>query len=86
MPIRYLYSFSPFFSFNDASTTKDLKIQKSNLRSSIIKNIKKLNQEEFINDIYKLLYRPFNEMYIPIPNSFIFLKLKVHIFLSERHF
>ena len=62
--LKDIYSF-----LFDESTTKDLKIQKSNLRSSIIKNIKKLNQEEFINDIYKLLYRPFNEMYIPIPNS-----------------
>ena len=71
--LKDIYSF-----LFDASTTKDLKIQKSNLRSSIIKNIKKLNQR-----IYLLTYI---NCYIDRLMKCISLSLILNIFIQLSKF
>lgn len=56
---------------NDANSSEK-KMQKVNLRKEIMKTVEIIKDPEFINAVEKLLYRPYNEMYIPIPNSKVF--------------
>ena len=51
-----------------ASTDKDRR-RKANLRYDIIKDSENLSNYSIRSKIEKLVYRPANEMYIPIPNS-----------------
>ena len=53
----------------DTARTDVLKKKKAELRNQIICDVFKTENEKLINDINKLVYRPVNELYIPIPNS-----------------
>ena len=53
---------------NKASNDAD-RCSKVHLREEIIHYVSQSSNEEFIDVINKLLFRPINEMYIPIPNS-----------------
>lgn len=44
------------------------------IRNDIEKLLDDSNNEEFAEDVRKLVYRPFDEMYIPIPDSKVFHK------------
>ena len=50
------------------------KMNKVVLRNSIVSLILIINIRELTEDVLKLVYRPRNEMYIPIPNSLVFHK------------
>ena len=39
------------------------------LREEIVKQVKLINSPDLEKEVYSLVYRPLNEMYIPIPNS-----------------
>lgn len=64
---------------NDANTA-DKKVQKVELRNSIMERLQKTDDVEFVGAVAKLLYRPYNEMYIPIPNSKAFHEAHPHFF------
>lgn len=52
----------------------DEKAQKVRLREYLVHLAKTSGTSELKNDIYKVLYRPMDEMYIPIPNSVQFYR------------
>ena len=54
--------------------------QKVRLREYLIKFVNELGNENFSKDITKLLYRPMDEMYIPIPESANFHKVHPNFF------
>lgn len=64
---------------NDANNAQR-KMQKVELRKRIMKVLESTNDPEFIGAVTKLLYRPYNEMYIPIPNSKAFHNKHPHFF------
>lgn len=64
---------------NDANTAGK-KMQKVNLRNDIMKELAVINNHDFTTAVAKLLYRPYNEMYIPIPNSKAFHDAHPHFF------
>lgn len=43
--------------------------EKETLRTEIVQTIKTSTDKDFVADVIKLLYRPVNEIYIPIPSS-----------------
>lgn len=53
----------------DPASDKESKIEKVMLRNEIVTHVRETGNENFQEDVNKLLYRPENEMYIPIPNS-----------------
>ena len=53
----------------EPATSIDEKAQKVRLRDYLVRLAKTSGTPELKNDIYKVLYRPMDEMYIPIPNS-----------------
>lgn len=61
------------FLLDHASTAKD-KAAKARLREYILKLARKVPDSNFENEIAKLLFRPVDEMYIPIPDSAHFHK------------
>lgn len=62
-----LKSVPNFLLFN--AHTKSEKFKKERMRTKLIETAKKTNNKEFIDEIYKLVYRPMKEMYIPFPNA-----------------
>lgn len=56
------------FLLTPAPTSKD-KLDKIKMRSDLNIIINETENEELINDVRKIIYRPLNEVYIPIPNS-----------------
>lgn len=48
---------------------KNSKNEKEELREKIIKVVKNVYHPDFYRDVRKLVFRPIDEMYIPIPNS-----------------
>lgn len=56
------------FLMNSSTQNEEKKI-KEKIRERIVNNLKLVNNQEFSNSISKLIFRPYNEMYIPIPNS-----------------
>lgn len=56
----------------DSANNQEAKLNKVNLRTTIMGLVNKIGNVEFKEDVTKLLYRPMNEMYIPIPNSTLF--------------
>ena len=58
----------------DSATSSDEKEQKVVLRSYLSELLTKSGTPEFKRHAYKLLYRPMDEMYIPIPDSAKFHK------------
>lgn len=55
--------------FLTKAINNDDRKQKERLRNSIIEIVRKGNNKEFEAEIRRLLYRPKNEMYIPIPKA-----------------
>lgn len=53
----------------EPATSGDEKATKVRLREYIVGLAKKVNDSEFENEVEKLLYRPMDEIYIPIPDS-----------------
>ena len=53
----------------DSASSSEEKAQKVELRNQIINLTKETNNLEFEKEIKKVLYRPMDEMYIPIPDS-----------------
>lgn len=51
------------------TSNMDEKIRKVHLREQITDTVSQTGNNDLIKEIEKLLYRPLNEMYIPIPNS-----------------
>ncbi|WP_149553971.1 hypothetical protein [Treponema pectinovorum] len=51
------------------STNDNERAEKVEIRENIIKIIKEVNKQQLTTDIYKLLFRPVDEVYIPLPNS-----------------
>ncbi|MBQ9814514.1 MAG: NgoFVII family restriction endonuclease [Lachnospiraceae bacterium] len=56
------------FLFNDSSKANE-KEQKIKLREDILGLVEQSNNSQFSEDVKKVLFRPKNEMYIPIPRS-----------------
>lgn len=55
--------------FFDSASNKEEKYAKARLRDSIVEYVEKLGNAEATSDIKKILYRPKDEMYIPIPQA-----------------
>ena len=55
--------------FLTKAINNDDRKQKERLRNSIIEIVRKGNNKEFEAEIRRLVYRPKNEMYIPIPKA-----------------
>lgn len=53
----------------DVSKNKEEKLKKVELREVLMENVKQLDNPKLEYDLSKILYRPVNEGYIPIPNS-----------------
>ncbi|MCQ2551268.1 MAG: hypothetical protein MJ146_03680 [Clostridia bacterium] len=51
------------------STDNEVKRNKSFIRETLVEYAKGTENEDLINDLNKLVFRPVNEIYIPIPNS-----------------
>lgn len=56
------------------------KLGKIELRETIMNQVDEVDNPEFKTAVSKLLYRPYNEMYIPIPNSKAFHTAHPHFF------
>jgi len=56
-----------FLKYN--TSTDDTRIKKEHMRSDIIRFTRAVANKEFTEDICKCVFRPANEMYIPLPNS-----------------
>lgn len=67
----------------DTPRTDILRKKKAELRNQIICDVFKTENEKLMNDINKLVYRPVNELYIPIPNSKKFHKEHPNFFGNE---
>lgn len=59
------------FLFLEAHNLEE-RIKKENLRNEILEKLKYIHDIKFKDEILKLIFRPINEMYIPIPNSRLF--------------
>lgn len=66
-----IISYIEHYLFSEAKT-KDAKICKATERKKFIDFILQQKNETLTNETLKLLFRPKNELYIPIPNSFKF--------------
>ena len=55
--------------FLTKSLSDEKRKQKEYLRNEIIEAIKNINNNNFADEVRKLVYRPENEMYIPIPKA-----------------
>ncbi len=53
----------------EPSKTKEEKEEKAKLRDEVMEEAKTYGDETFIENVSSLLYRPVNEMYLPIPNA-----------------
>ena len=53
----------------EPAPSSDDKAKKARLRTYIVELVKNIGNKEFEKDVTKILYRPMDEMYIPIPNS-----------------
>ncbi len=51
------------------SGKKEEKTEKEVLREAIVSMLKSADNDDFKSEIYKLIFRPVDELYIPIPNS-----------------
>ncbi len=60
-------SLSQYINFR--ATTKEKRLKKSQMRQDFFDYVLKLNIEEFSIELKNVLYRPENELYIPIKNS-----------------
>lgn len=58
----------------ESASSGDEKAQKVRLREYIVRIAKESGKKELVENLYKLLYRPMDEMYIPIPDSAQFHK------------
>lgn len=58
----------------ESASSGDEKAQKVRLREDLVKLAKQTGENELVEKICKLLYRPMDEMYIPIPDSAQFHK------------
>lgn len=58
----------------EPASSVDEKAQKVRLREYLVRLAKKSGMFELKKDVYKMLYRPMDEMYIPIPDSAQFHK------------
>ena len=58
----------------EPASTVDEKAMKTRLRSYVVGLARKANEPEFEDEVIKVLYRPMDEMYIPIPDSAQFHK------------
>lgn len=59
------------FTFDKASNDEQ-RLEKVILRDKILSNVKKINNTELKKHIVKFVYRPKNEIYIPVRNSTVF--------------
>lgn len=64
----------------EPATTSSDKAMKSRLRNYIVQLTKETGNSEFADDVVKIIYRPMDEMYIPIPNSTEFHKKHPNFF------
>lgn len=62
-----------------ANTPKE-RDEKNAFRKQIVEFVKQIGNEEYIKEVNKLLYRPKNEIYIPIPNAKEFHTKHPHFF------
>lgn len=53
----------------EGSSTLFEKLEKVKLREYLVGLVQETNNEKLMTEIYKILYRPMDEMYIPTPNS-----------------
>ncbi len=51
------------------ASKQEEKKEKEALRKAIISELKSVDNDDFKSEIYKLIFRPVDELYIPIPNS-----------------
>lgn len=65
------------------SSTREAKLEKELLRKEIVSLVHSTDNDEFISAVIKLVYRPKNEMYIPIPNSRAFHKNNPNFFGAD---
>lgn len=67
---------------SDRCTDKKKKIAKVNLRNELMNIAKKKGDDLFLKEVSKILFRPVNEGYIPIPNSREFHKKHPDFFIK----
>ena len=51
------------------SSNRETRLEKELIRNEIVSLVHSTNNDDFISDVIKLVYRPKNEMYIPIPDA-----------------
>lgn len=51
------------------ASTEDSKLEKVRLRADIVRRLDEIGDEGFKDDVLKVLFRPMNELYIPLPSS-----------------
>lgn len=53
----------------EPAKNKEERLEKVELRNTIMKQVRELDDETLLKDVTNLLYRPMDELYIPLPNS-----------------
>lgn len=69
LPLIKLFRLLCDYSFSEKRNTEKERMRKKYLREEIIRRAEDLQIAGLKNDIFSYMYRPVNEMYIPIPNS-----------------
>lgn len=68
----------------DKAGSKEEKYEKAVLREQILKDSETFGNPEFLSKISRLMFRPMNEAYIPIPSSRLFHEKHPDFFVSSN--